>query len=252
MPQRTRVQDVDLRLQLFAVRKSPSSALGTRVEWIEAFEAAPQASIVRQSVPCATFQDTINPDRFDPLESGVVQIRVVDHLANLRDRFVRNRKTFRERFERAVVPMMREISIKHVKWDCASHTVCTWREDKLRLLVNELGDQPRRSNSVDLRARARQPCFALVLLRIEHRELPRGPTAFGATEQHRDVVSTCTIEEIDFANFTELSREAFQFCSCPFRVHFLAPPDETLKRFSQLPVIFGAGIIKHHDHLLFG
>src|SRR6266576_7087957 len=87
MPQRTRVQDVDLRLQLFAVRKSPSSALEKRVECLEAFEASPQDFFVRQSFPCPTFQDTINPDRFDPLESGVVQIRVVDHLPNFRHDF---------------------------------------------------------------------------------------------------------------------------------------------------------------------
>src|SRR5207244_7514863 len=100
----------------------------------------------------------------------------------------------------------------------------------------ELGDQPRRSNSVDLRARARQPCFALVVLRIEHCKLSCTTAAFGAPEQHSDVVSTCTVEEIDFANFTELSREAFQFRRRRFRIHFLAPPDEALKRFSQLAV----------------
>src|SRR5207247_297416 len=217
MPQRTRVQDVDLRLQLFAVRKSPSSALEKRVECLEAFEASPQDFFVGQSFLCPTFQDTINPDRFDPLESGVVQIRVVDHLPNFRHDFVGDRKTPDQRLESAVVAMVRELSIKHVKWDRARHSVCTWSEYKLRLPVNELGDQPCRSHSVDLRARARQPCFALVLFHVEHCELLRGTAAFSAAEQHRDVVSTCTVEEIDFANLTELSGEAFQFCGC--RLH---------------------------------
>src|SRR6266480_5439854 len=252
MPQRTRVQDVDLRLQLFAVRKSPSSALEKRVECVEAFEASPQNFFVGQSFLCPTFQDTINPDRFDPLESGVVQIRVVDHLANFRHDFVGDRKTPDERLESAVVAMVRELSIKHVERDRARDSVCTWREYKLRLPINELRDQPRRSNAVDLRAWARQPCFALVLLRIEHCELPHGTAAFGATEQHRDVVSTCTVEEIDFAKFTELSRKAFQFRTCNFAIYFLAPPDETLKRFSQLSIIFGAGVIKYRDYLLCG
>src|SRR6266480_484602 len=252
MPQRTRVQDVDLRLQLFAVRKSPSSALEKRVECLEAFEASPQDFFVRQSFPCPTFEHTIDPDRFDPLKSGVVQIRVVDHLPNFRHDFVGDRKTPDERLESAVVAMVRELGIKHVERDRARDSVCTWREYKFRLSVNELRDQPRRSNSVDLRAWARQPCFALVLLRIEHRELSRTTAAFGATEQHGDVVPAWAAEEINLANFAEMSRKAFQFCTCNFRIFFLPPPDETLKRFSQLSIIFGAGVIKYRDYLLCG
>src|SRR5204863_1883999 len=127
---------------------------------------------------------TINPDRFDPLEFDVVQICVVDHLPNLRDYFVRHRKTPDERLESAVVAMVRELGIKHVKRDRARQSVCSRREYKFWFPVNELRDQPRRSDSVDLGPRARQPCFALVLLRIEHCELPGGTAAFGATEQH--------------------------------------------------------------------
>src|SRR2546430_8396101 len=226
---------------LFSIHDS--SALQECVERVEAFEAPAQDFFVGQSFLCPTFQDTINPDRFDPLESGVVQIRVVDHLPNFRHDFVGDRKTPDERLESAVVAMVRELSIKHVERDRAGHNVCTWREYKLRLPVNELGDQPRRSHSVDLRTWARQPCFALVLLRIEHCALPRGTGAFGASEQHRHVVSTCTVKEIDFANFTELSRKAFQLRTCNFRIYFLAPLDETLKRLSQRSIIFGASII---------
>src|SRR5436190_20051911 len=138
MPQRTRVQDVDLRLQLFAVRKSPSSALEKRVECLEAFEASPQDFFVRQSFSCPTFQDTINPDRFDPLESGVVQIRVVDHLPNFRHDFVGDSKTFDESLESAAVAMVRELSVEHVKRDRAGHGICTWREYKFRLTVTEI------------------------------------------------------------------------------------------------------------------
>src|SRR5882724_8365504 len=235
---------------LFSIHDS--SALQECVERVEAFEAPPQDFFVGQSLLCPTFQHTINPNRFNSLKSGVVQIGVVDHLPNLGRHLVGDRKTPDERLESAVVAMVGKLSIKHVKRDCAAESVCTWREYKLRLLVNELGDQPRRSNAVDLRAWARQPCFALVLLRVEHCELPRGPAAFGATEQHRDVMPTCTVEEIDFPNFTKLSGEAFQSRRCRFRIHFLAPPDETLKRFSQLSIIFGADVIKHRDHLLFG
>src|SRR5947207_109483 len=235
---------------LFSIHHS--SALQKRIERIEAFEASPQDLFVMQSFLCPTFQDTINSDRLDPLESGVVQIRVVDHLPNFRHDFVGDRKTPDERLESAVVAMVRELGIKHIKWDRARQSVCSRREYKFRLPVNELRDQPRRSNSVDLGPRARQPCFALVLLRIEHCELPGGTAAFGATEQHGDVVPAWAIEEIDLANFAELSRKAFQFCTCNFCIYFLAPPDETLKGFSQLSIIFGAGVIKYRDYLFCG
>src|SRR5438477_233173 len=152
-----------------------SSPLQKRVQCVEAFKAPSQDFFVGQSLLCPTFENTIDPDRFNSLKSGIVQIGVVDHLTNLRDHFVRDRKTPHERLESAVVAMVRELSIKHVKWDRARHSVCTWSEYKLRLPVNELGDQPCRSHSVDLRARARQPCFALVLFHVEHCELLREP-----------------------------------------------------------------------------
>src|SRR5437773_5746383 len=169
-----------------------SSALQECVKRVEAFEATPQNFFIRQALLRPTFEHAINSYRFNPLKSGVIQIRVVDHLPYLRYCFVRDRKTPDERLESAVVAMVRELGIKHVERDRARDSVCTWREYKFRLPVNELRDQPRRSNSVDLRALARQPCFALVLLRTEHRELSRTTAAFGATEQHRDVVPTCT------------------------------------------------------------
>src|SRR2546430_3418950 len=124
---------------LFSIHDS--SALQECVERVEAFEAPAQDFFVGQSFLCPTFQDTINPDRFDPLESGVVQIRVVDHLPNFRHDFVGDRKTPDERLESAVVAMVRELSIKHVERDRARHSVCTWREYKFRLPVNERSEE---------------------------------------------------------------------------------------------------------------
>src|SRR5438046_1744193 len=105
-----------------------SSPLQKRVQCVEAFKAPSQDFFVGQSLLCPTFENTIDPDRFNSLKSGIVQIGVVDHLTNLRDHFVRDRKTPHERLESAVVAMVRELSIKHVKWDRARHSVCTWRD----------------------------------------------------------------------------------------------------------------------------
>src|SRR5437762_12390378 len=106
-----RNNSVDLPL-LFSIHDS--SALQECIERVEAFEAPPQDFFVRQSFLCPTFQDTINSDRLDPLESGVVQICVVDHLPNLRYRFVRDRKTPDERLESAVVAMVRRSEERRV------------------------------------------------------------------------------------------------------------------------------------------
>src|SRR5262249_7378816 len=198
-----------------------------------------------------TFENTIDPNCFNALKSRVIQIRFVDHLTNLRYRFVRNRKTPDKRLESAVVAMVRELSIQHVEGDGARHSIRTWREHKLRLPINELRDQPSRADTLDLGPRPREPWFALVLLRIEHCQLSRATAAFGATEQHRDIVPACTLEEIDLANFTELSRKALQFCSCRLHIHFFAPPDETLKRLSQFGIICRPAVIEHRDPLLF-
>src|SRR5438034_10982270 len=119
-----------------------SSALQECVKRVEALEAPPQDFFVGQSFLRPTFENTIYPDRFHSLKSGVVQICVVDHLPYLRYCFVRDRKTPDERLESAVVAMVRELGIKHVERDRARDSVCTWREEKLWLPLNEFVAQP--------------------------------------------------------------------------------------------------------------
>src|SRR6266480_7821723 len=143
MSQPTRVQDVDLRLQLFALRKSPSSALEKRVERVEALEAAPQNFFIWQALLRPTFEHSIDTDRLDALKSRIVEVGVVNHLANLRERLVGNRKAFCERFERAVIAMVREFGVEHIERNCIWVGVSSWRKDEFRFAVNELRDQPR-------------------------------------------------------------------------------------------------------------
>src|SRR5260370_30842129 len=134
---RPRNNSVDLPV-LFPIHDS--SALQECVECLEAFEAPPQDFFVGQCFLRPTFQDTINPDRFNPLEFGVVQICVVDHLPYLRYCFVRDCKTPDERFESAVVAMVRELGVKHIEWNCIWNGVSSWRKDEFRFAVNELRD----------------------------------------------------------------------------------------------------------------
>src|SRR5438132_4256370 len=232
---------------LFAGSSSP---LQKCIKCVEAFEAATQDFFVWQALFGPTFEHTINSYRFDALESRIVEIRVVDHLANLRDWFVCNRKTFRERFERAVIAMMREFGIEHVEGNGVWNSVCTRRKNKFWLPINELRDQPSRSNPVDLRTWSRQPSFTLVLFGVENFQLPRPLRARGATQKHGDVMPTRAVEKIDIANFAKLPSQPLEFGGRLFGVQFLPTRDETLQRFSQRRVILCPRVVEHRDDFL--
>src|SRR5260370_34464930 len=65
------------------ITKTALTPLQKCVQCIETLEAPAQDFLVWQSFPCPTFQNTIDPDRFHPLKSGVVQIGVMNHLSYL-------------------------------------------------------------------------------------------------------------------------------------------------------------------------
>src|SRR4029453_3108645 len=112
---------------LFAGSSSP---LQKCIKRVEAFEPATQDFFVWQALFAPTFEHAINPHRFPPLKSGVVQIGVVNHLADFRNRSIRNGEAFRQRFKRAVVPVVREFSVEHVEWDGVRNRIRSGRKNK--------------------------------------------------------------------------------------------------------------------------
>ena len=77
--------------------------------------SALQDFFVRKSLFRATFQDTIDSNTFGPLKLVVLQIGIVNHLADFLNRFVSNHEPFRERFKITVAADMRKLDVKHVE-----------------------------------------------------------------------------------------------------------------------------------------
>ena len=71
--------------------------------------------MVRQSFPGPPFQDSIDADAFRPFEFLIVEIGIVNHLADFVHGFVPDAEAFDKRFKRAVIPAVREVSVEHVK-----------------------------------------------------------------------------------------------------------------------------------------
>jgi hypothetical protein len=85
------------------------------MERFKAFEAAPQNFLIGEALFRPTFKHAVDSDALVPPELAVIEIGVVNHFANLLEVFVLNSKTLGQRFERAIVALMREIRIKHIE-----------------------------------------------------------------------------------------------------------------------------------------
>src|SRR3954447_19375104 len=92
-----------------------SSPLQEGVKRVEAFEAAPQDFFIRQPFFSPAFQDPIDPNAFRPPEFFVLQVGVMNHLADFPDGFVVDAKTPRKSLERAILAGVRELGVEHVE-----------------------------------------------------------------------------------------------------------------------------------------
>src|SRR2546423_5300392 len=216
--------DVDLVGPLPAVTSSPSSPLQKCVQCVEALKTTTQNFVIGHSFFCPALEDAINANTFDSLEFRVVQIGVVDHFADFCDGFIRDGKTLRESLKRAAIAMMREFGVQHVEGNRFRHGLSSWCKNEFCFGVDELGNQPRRSHSIDLRPRTSQPGFFAILLRIERLKLRRALRSLRATKQHRHFMSARTIEEIDLAKIAELFSQSLELGSCEISIRFAAAP----------------------------
>ncbi len=91
-----------------------SQALKKSVEAIKASEAVNKNVRIRHSSFGPSLQDSVNPDTLGALKLGILEIGVMDHLADLPHHFVSNVETSCQRFERAIVALMRELRFDHV------------------------------------------------------------------------------------------------------------------------------------------
>src|SRR2546421_8608919 len=120
-----------------------SPALQKRIERIEALKTATQNFIIRQSFFCPTLEDAINADAFQALKLVVLQIGIVNHLADLLSRFVSNCESLPERFESAILVDMRKFGVEHVERHRVGLSRSATAKRELRRRIDELADEPR-------------------------------------------------------------------------------------------------------------
>src|SRR5579862_5071658 len=94
-----------------------SSPLEECVKPVEALESASQDFLVGDSVFSPALEHAVEADAFRSLEPRVLHVGVVDHLADPAHRLVLDREPLRQRFKRAIVSVMRELRIEHIKWN---------------------------------------------------------------------------------------------------------------------------------------
>ena len=98
----------------------------------------------------------------------VFQIDVVDDLGNLAQAFaLRQTESFQHRLERAVFSVMSEFGSEHVERNRPFDRFSVSNEVEARTFVDELFDQPGRSQPVDVEIAARHPALTLVLCNVE-------------------------------------------------------------------------------------
>src|SRR6266481_90965 len=113
------------------------------VQSLKAFDALHQEFSVAHFCPRPAAQDPIDPNALRSLEFPVLQVRVMHHLSYFQYCLVLNPEPLHQRLERAIVPMMRKLNVRHVEWQRLRMFRRFSSKNKLRLWIDEPPDQPR-------------------------------------------------------------------------------------------------------------
>src|SRR5882762_280055 len=130
-----------LSLSLMAEISVPSALALTPsrygvIQPLDHFHAALQELLIRRAIPGPAFQDFIHAKGFFAAKLSVVQICVVNHLANREDPCIANAKLLTQSFERTVLPAMSKPALKHVERNSIARDVALSRKGESRLLVD--------------------------------------------------------------------------------------------------------------------
>src|SRR6266705_3191808 len=99
-----------------------------------------QLAIVSQYF-AQSVHDRVKARSFKPVKLVVLQINVVNNLGNLLQTFaIAQAESFQQRFEGAILTMMREFSGIHVKGDRAFYGLAFGHKIKARTLIDKLFD----------------------------------------------------------------------------------------------------------------
>src|SRR6266550_3431733 len=120
-----------------------------------------QLAIVSQR--CAqSFHHRIKTSSFKPVKLVILQINVVNNLGNLPQTFViAQAESLQQRFEGAILSMMREFRAIHVERNCALYRLALRHKIKARALIDKLFDEPGGSEPVDMQIAPSHPTTTL-------------------------------------------------------------------------------------------
>ena len=154
----------------------------------------------------------VNAARLLALELVVAQVGGVHDLGERGEPPVAEPGAPQQRLERAVLARVAELGADDVERDRLRRQRVGWREQELGIRVDEALDEPRRGDTVDVRARARDP--APPAQRLERRGGRAGRGRAGRAQakldglaQALDLAPARRVEEVDRAQALELARE---------------------------------------------
>src|SRR3989442_12344398 len=139
------------------------SLVGQReVESIEEVEAPFDNLLVGPVHLSPAFQDQVDGHAFPAPELVVLEVRVVDDLADQPQTPVSDCKALEERLERAVLALVGEFAFEHVEPHGARARKRVERKGEPGFRVEEPLDEPGGADAVNLRSRPRHPKPAAV------------------------------------------------------------------------------------------
>src|SRR5712691_3450756 len=110
------------------------------MERVEALQSATHNFLIVHAFLRPAFQHAIDPDALVTLKFVVIEIGIVNHFSDLADDLVLDPEPFYQRFECAVVTLMRELTVEHVERNSATIRENFFSKDKLRVGIDEFAN----------------------------------------------------------------------------------------------------------------
>jgi hypothetical protein len=174
-------------------------------------KSAPQDLLVGNVFSAPTFENPIDTDAFGPLKLVVAQIGIVNHFRDFAGSFVLNSKSPDQRFERAIIPIVREIALQHVESERASVRTTLVPENEFRFRIDEFADEPCRTDTIDLRPRPSEPDSAAKISPLELRLRFRPGLSFLEFPQnHLEIFRFGAAKKICLSDFAKLFSNAIK------------------------------------------
>src|ERR1700693_1630008 len=134
------------------------------METVKALKASQQDLFVAQALLRPTFQNLIDTEAFHAMKFVIFQISVVNYFGQAKHGSFTNGKEFDQRFESAAVAMAAEFRRYHDVRQCSLMLRRCPGKDELGFWIDEVVNQPGRTDTIDLGTRPGDPGSTLIFL----------------------------------------------------------------------------------------